>query len=334
MGKKDRLEYEKSMVKIDNLDNKFVLIQLYAGFGNKIFDCIIGMYLKINFGYTIYYVDTISSHTKKNDPSIYEVFEKLKKEFKFITDNEGDYIKYFLDYKLFNPQIQKLSQLNNYFSNNNQIRLRTTSIYNLVFDMYNSFDKKTKEIFEINTNLISPEIKSYAKTTYATIHIRYGDKLKLAIKKNYDDKNFITFPIYTPEYYYEQIKIIKKLNLPIVILTDSFDIIKHFLLEKYKLDSDPDIFMPNIPFIDSFYLLLYSSYIVMSHSTFSYSAYLLSKDNFKNKPRVYTFCTVNEFFTIYKPADLYIQKEWKVYNDKKYILNFNQDLVKKMYEFG
>jgi len=212
--------------------------------------------------------------------------------------------------------------------------LRTTAIYNLVFDMFNSFDKKTKEIFDINTNLINPNIKSYAGTNYATIHIRYGDKLKLAIKKDLNDKKFITFPIYTPEYYYEQIKIIKKLELPIVILTDSFNTIKHFLLEKYNLDSDPDIFMPDIPFIDSFYLLLYSSYVVMSHSTFSYSAYLLSKDKFINKPRIYTFCTTNEFFTIYKPADLFISNDWKIYKDKNFILNFNQDLIKKMYQFN
>ena len=229
--KEKRIEYEKSMKKIDNLENKFVLIQLYAGFGNKIFDCIIGMYLKINFGYTIYYVDTTSVHTKLNDPSMSDIFTKLKKEFKFITNNEGDYIKYYLNYNLYVPNINKLSNIHNYFDNKKlKIRLRTSSLYNLVFDMFNSFDKKIKEIFEVNTNLINQEIKSYANTNYATIHIRYGDKLKLAIKKNSNDKNFITFPIYTPEYYYEQIKIIKKLNIPIVILTDSFDTIKRFLL--------------------------------------------------------------------------------------------------------
>ena len=28
--------------------------------------------------------------------------------------------------------------------------------------------------------------------------------------------------------------------------------------------------------------------------------------------------SINEFFNIYKPADLFIHKDWKIYNDKKY----------------
>ena len=72
----------------------------------------------------------------------------------------------------------------------------------------------------------------------------------------------------------------------------------------------------------------------MSHSTFSYGAYLLSKDNFKNKKRVYTFCTTKEFFTIYNPADLFISKEWTIYENKNYILNFNQEKIKEMYEYN
>ncbi len=34
----DKKNYEKSMKKIQNLQKKFILIQLYSGFGNKIFD--------------------------------------------------------------------------------------------------------------------------------------------------------------------------------------------------------------------------------------------------------------------------------------------------------
>lgn len=335
MSKLDkRKEYEKTMEKIDKLEDKFILIQLYAGFGNKIFDCIIALYLKYKYGYSIYYVDTESVHTKINDPNMAQIFPKLTDEFIFINNNQGDYIKYFLKYSLLNINANKLSDLNRYFNNNKQIRLRTTSIYNLVFDMFDTFDTNKKNVFQINKSLIDKNILTYAGTNYATIHIRYGDKLKLGIKKDQNDMDFITFPIYTPEYYYEQIKILKKLKLPIIILTDSVDTIKHFILKKYNLLNDPDIFIPDIPFIDSFYLLLYSSYIVMSHSTFSYSAYLLSRDNFLNKPRVYTFCTTDEFFTIYKPVDLFISNDWKIYKDKKFILNFNQKLIKEMFDFN
>jgi hypothetical protein len=324
----------KNMKKIDNLEKKYILLFIYSGFGNKVFDLIIGIYLKINYGYTIYYVDTETIHTKKNDPNIIDIFPNLKKEVKFISPNEGDYIKYLLEYEKTTIQTDKLKNLSLELKKN-QIILIPFKLYELVFQMYDSFTPEIKKLFEINQNLINPEILSYSKTSYATIHIRYGDKLHAGLKRNkYDDNKFIKYPIYTPEFYYEQIKIIKKLGLPIVILTDSYKTVKHFILEKYNLVSDSDIFMPDVPFIDSFYLLLYSKYFVMSHSTFSYLAYIFSKDYFKNKSRIYAFCTTDEFFTIYKPADLFIQKDWTIYNNKKYILNFNQELVKKMYEFN
>ena len=41
------------MIKINNLKDRFILIQQYTGFGNKIYDCIIGIYLKYNFSYEI-----------------------------------------------------------------------------------------------------------------------------------------------------------------------------------------------------------------------------------------------------------------------------------------
>jgi hypothetical protein len=334
--------YKESMKKINNLENKFILIQLYAGFGNKIFDIIIGLYLKINFGYNIYYVDTTSAHIKSTDPKIKDIFQKLSNEFIFISDEEGDYIQHVLKYKLFNPKnINNLQQLNNHFTIN-QIKLRTTALYHLVFDMYNTFDSSIKNLFDINQNLILDDILSYTKTNYAIIHIRYGDKLNLAIDKDnliYKDNfdfnkgfNFISFPIYTPDYYYKQILQIKKLKLPIIILTDSVDIVKYFIINKYNLENDPDIFIPNINFINSFYLMLYSNFTVMSHSTFSYSSYLLSK-NLNKKEKTYIFCYTKEFLTKYKPIDLIISNNWKLIDDKKYILNFNQKLVNEMNKY-
>ncbi len=326
-------EYELNMKKVENLKDKFILIQIYTGFGNKLFDCIIGIYLKYRFGYDVYYVYTETHHTKKGDPPIYEIFKNLNSQFIFINENEGDYIRFYLKHKSLYVKAKTIDDLPKFFKDK-QIRLSATSLYNLVFKMYDTFDKEKRSFFKINEELISQDISSYAKTSYATIHIRYGDKLGLAIKKEpSDNKNFIMFPIYTPEYYLEQIKQIKKLKIPIVILTDSYDTIKHFLLEKYNLDNDPDIFLPDINFIDSFYLIMYSSYVVMSHSTFSYGAYLLSKDLFTDKKRVYNFCTAPEFFTIYRPVDLFISKEWNIIKNKEYILNFNQEKVKMMAEY-
>lgn len=331
------LNYKKNMKKIDNLQHKFILVQIYTGFGNKIFDTIVALYLKINFKYYIYYVDTVTAHIKLTDPKIKDIFPKLVNEFNFISDEEGDYIQHFLNYKLFNPYNAKSLDKLKYFFTKNQIILTTNALYHLVFDMYNTFDSKTKSLFDINCNLLLSDIFSYAKTDYAIIHIRYGDKLNLAIDKsnnmNKKSVSFITFPIYTPEYYYKQILEIKKLNLPIVILTDSIDVVKKFILNKYNIENDPDIFIPNIDFLNSFYLMLYSSYTVMSHSTFSYSAYLLSLDNNKKK-QTFIFCYTKEFINNGETADLFISNDWKLIDNKKFILNFDQKLAIDMNNYN
>jgi hypothetical protein len=327
-------KYEKNMLKIDNLKKKFILIQTYSGFGNKVFDCIVGIYLKINFDYHIYYVNSQSPHSKSTDNSITEIFPKILNEFEIINDNQGDYIKYILKYFAFDKNIDSIKNLKKYFIED-KIFLLTTFLYKFIYEMFDTFDEKTKKIFILNEKLINKDIISYSNTNYATIHIRYGDKLRLGIKKNNDSSNkFISFPIFTPEYYYEQIKILKKKKLPIVILTDSPRVIKHFLLEKYKIDNDQDIFLPDINFLNSFYLMLKSNYNILSHSTFSYSAYILGKYNYNNKKDiVYTFCTSDEFETKYNPYDLIISNDWIIYKNSNYILNFNQKLIREMNNF-
>lgn len=320
------------MKKISELKNKFILIEItYSGFGNKIFDSIIGIYIKYKFGYSIYYVDRISTHNKPNEPQMLDIFINLKNEFIIISEEEGAYINHILNYEKLCLKVNNLNELLNKFVND-MIILKSTNIYNLVFDMYHSFNNKLRDIFIINQNLIDNNILSYSKTKYATIHIRYGDKLKFGINNN-KTLSFILFPIYTPEFYYKQILKIKILKLPIIILSDSINVVKHFILEKYNLINDPDIFILDISYINSFYLLLFSSYSVMSHSTFSYSAYLLSKHISLNK-KVYIFCLTNEFYNKYKVLDLFTSPEWTFIYNKKYILNFNQKLITKMYYYN
>lgn len=324
--------YEKTMIKIDNLKKKFILIQNYSGFGNKIFDCIIGLYFKINFNYEIYYVDTFGPHKKTGDNSMIEIFPHISKYFLIINDSQGDYIKYILNYKKIYFDINLLGELNKY-TNIQKFELIPSLLYKFVYEMFDGFDKKTKEIFIIDEKLIKPDIVSYSNTNYATMHIRYGDKLNYALKKKNGNK-FMNFPIYSPKYYYEQIKIINKIKLPIVILTDSLKIVKHFLLKHYKIDNDPNIFVLELSFLESFYLMLKTNYAVLSHSTFSYSAYLLSKYNYKGKNPTYTFCVIDEYNTIYKPYDLFISNEWILYKNYNYILNFNQKLLSQMLEYN
>ena len=161
--------YIKNMKKINNLKKKFILIQSYHGFGNLLFDCIIGIYLKYNFNYEIYYVNTISAHTKKGDPFITEVFTKLNNEFIIITNEEGDYINYILNYQFLYIKSNSLKNLQNYFTKDkdeDKIILKPHTIYNLVFDIYDTFTPKMKQIFTVNEKLIDKQILSYSKTTF------------------------------------------------------------------------------------------------------------------------------------------------------------------------
>ena len=312
------MKYKNTMVKIKNLKKKFILIQQYTGLGNKIFDCIIGIYLKYNYDYNIYYVNTITKHTKENDPDITEIFQGLKNEFILISDNEGDYIKFLLNNnkKKFNNNIS-LSNLHQEL-NKDQLFIYPPTLYYMVNKMYNSFNDTMKSIFIINKNLIDPEIIKLSDKTYAVIHIRYGDKLSYSLKLD-EPNNFNKNPvyiIYTPKFYYNQIKEIKKLNIPIIILSDSNEIVKHFILEKYNLINDPIISLINTSTINSFWLLYNSSYLTLNESTFSCSARLLS-DNIINKK-------------IYRPP---IFNELSIRKKKKYVLNFNQKKIKKMLKY-
>ncbi len=83
----------------------------------------------------------------------------------------------------------------------------------------------------------------------------------------------------------------------------------------------------------------------MSHSTFSYCAFLFSKyqthtlnsnsisnSNSNSNPK-YVFCLTNEYYTKYKPIDFYTSDEWIIIDNKKYILNFNKKLLIDIYKF-
>lgn len=295
---------------------KFILIHFYTGFGNKIFDSIIALYIKYNFNYDIYFTNTIGPHYENY--LINQIFPELSKEINFINENQSKNIQKIITNPILHIRTNSISNLKSFFISD-KIRLKTSLLYKFVFDMYKTFDSKIKDIYSINEKILTKQLL-YHKN-YATIHIRYGDKLFLAIKKNNCDK-YLKFPIFTPEYYYEQIINIKKLNLPIFILTDSPKIINHFLIKKYNIQKD--VVLKNFSFIDSFYLMLKSNLSVLSQSTFSFSSYLLSNNNNKK----YIFCSIPEYSP--KTFDYLLSNEWTIHNNKKYILNFNQKLVKEM----
>lgn len=348
-NKIEREEYQKNMKQID-LSQRFVFIQNYNGFGNKIFDLILCLYLKKKYKYDIYYVDGGTLHKNSKELRLNDIFPELKKEINFISNQEGDYIQYTFYYKKSKiPWIKNIDEIDTYFIYDKMF-IRSCSLYYLVFDFFDTFTEHEIKLFTINKTLlqkntsnlingklfrnnstIMPIILSNNSTTnykYAAIHIRYADKLDISISEI--KKKIISFPMNTPQFYYEQIQKIQKENIPIFILTDSIDIVKEFIIKKYKLDTFNNIHLLSIHYIDSFYLLMNSSYFVMSHSTFSFTAYLLGKKYNKSIKKKIIFCTIPEFEDKYKTTNII---DWTVINNKKYILNFDKKLMTKMHSF-
>jgi len=313
---------------MNNLPKKFVLINSRAGFGNKIFDLIVALYIKYNYNYNIYFYDSESIHTKEGDPNLNDIFPNIKDLINFITKEKSYFMRNYIDFEI-KDNVSNLNDFKKLLKDKNYIRPHI--LYNFVFEMYESFDDKYKSYFIINNKLIDENLNGYIKTKYAIIHIRYGDKIKESIKRHKKDSTFISFPIYTPQYYYEQILNIKRLNIPIIILTDSINLVRKFIINHYNLQNDNDIFMPDINFINSFYILQNSSYCVLSHSTFSYAAFLLANEHLK---KIYIFCLTNKY-KFYKPLpyDLFIHKKSIIIDNNKFILNFNQKLLKEMKKY-
>ena len=327
--KENNSNYLENAKELKNLKPRYILIQSWTGFGNKIFDLIIAVYLKNYLNYYIYFADIFSIHSKKLDPLLVNIFPNLSSEILFISENESDYIRYKIKNTkipnkriIFNDNI-KLKDFNQYFTTD-RILLKTSFLYSYVFEIWKIFNNKEKLLFNININLINNSIIDISKTKYAAIHIRYGDKLKYALEY----KNKFSFPLFTPQYYFDQITLLLKKNYTIVILTDSIKLIKYFLIEKYKINND-NLFLLDTNFLDSFYLLMYSSCLIMSHSTFSYSASLLG--DFKEKEII--LCSSKKYEQDHFTLDYMVSKDWLLIDNKKYFLNYDDILLKKMEKF-
>jgi hypothetical protein len=298
---------------------KNILIHAVTGLGNKIFDSIIGIYLKQTYGYNIIYTLSINLHSP-DSANINILFDELNKYFQFVSHKKGKELN--TEYKRITiPKNVKLNEIEKYIIYDN-VALDIYSLYDLIFEMY---DLISPHIFNFNMKMINNDIQNISKGHYGAIHIRYGDKLRLAYKNG---KMSMNYPIYHPYFYFKQLTFMKKLNLPILIFTDSPSIVKKFILKKYGFDRDKKIYLMNISPLQSIYLLSRSAYFVMSPSTFSYVAYLFGKSIGKFKKIV-----IADFVDVHK-YDIYDNiiklKDWLVLYDKKFILNFDVSLVKHM----
>ena len=118
------------------------------------------------------------------------------------------------------------------------------------------------------------------------------------------------------------IKILLKSTNTIYIITDSFNIVNKFIYSYFN--NNKNIILLDIDWINSFYLLLNASYVVMSsNSTFSYAAGF-----FNDKATYYLLEKKKNIFRVTQ-EEYAISPKWNIikYNEK-YVLNFNQNKIK------
>jgi hypothetical protein len=300
---------------------------LRGGFGNKIFDLLILLYLQYINGGKIYIIINKTHHDLIHDKSIFDIFNKLKSEFIVIKYKEINNIQEKIDVK---EQIilnccKNINSINDFHIDKKYKYIFLSNIwccYSFIYELYNNYPHKN--LFSINEEIISKKILEITKEKYMIIHIRYGDKINLSLD---GIKEYI---IYSPKFYKYIIKKFIKKKIKIYIITDDINIVKKFILDDIQND---DIKILDIPWWDAFYCLTKSRYTVLSMSTFSFMATMLNKKLKKayivvrpDDPKLSNKIKVPE-------EDIIQYTNWIKFNNKKYILNYNKKLMKTMLEY-
>ena len=297
------------------------------GLGNKLFDLLIGFFIQKLNGGEIYFVYNKGFNNKRIEPNIDDIFPNLRKDVKFIKEREMRELKEKYKESLFIANNRNISVLDD-LKFNNRYKLvyffNNFYLYKYIYDIFKILSKKIIENFEFNFNLISKKVLDISKTKYASIHIRYGDKLDISSKKEYK----FNFLVYHPRFYIKMIKTFIKNNINVYIVTDDENIVQKFILNKVKQSDKVEIL--KIPSIEALYLLSHSKYLVLSMSTFSMFAALINK----NLRKAFIASRPEEINKFKQGEEDLIEKiNWKIYSKKKYILNYDVKLINEMIKF-
>lgn len=314
---------------------KYIYIKNDGGFGNKVFDLIFALYLynKYNDKHKkckIIYIIKTSKHEKTTDPKLNEIFSNFNDKIKFIILDKYEDTRYnnILSNVLLDED--KLKIHSNLFDtiyefpSYEKLKLHNEFIdtFQLTYKMYSTFIPEQKKLFIINEDiLIEKQILKRIKDEpeYAIVHIRYGDKINLP-------KEFIT---YTPQYYIDKIKIlqIKNPNMNIYIISDSNSDVKEFIMkpESNFINFKKVILLEHLNWLDSFYLLYYAKFIIMSLSTFCMAgAYF----NIHTPPFPECYICIPSYKHIIQPDETAaLESEWIIDKNIDYILNSDKNKV-------
>ncbi|XWV25581.1 putative ORFan [Tupanvirus deep ocean] len=294
------------------------------GFGNKVFDLISAIYLGNKYKTNVFFVTDIPSHDKKEKLFFGNVFYKSYSKVKYMNMEEYNNLENSI--QINNVWIDDLSKLPSKISAN----IRFSGLYRFAYVMFSSFSDKDKEFFEINPKLLNKELHNkYIKNiagNYACVHIRYGDKLCYGLEEFKQTKYTpYTIPIYTPQFYIDQINELLKQDIEeILIISDSVDIVNKHIMD--KLHNNPKIILMDSRYVDSFYLLTKAKYIILSHSTFSFSAAYLNSSAVCYLLKKYMVNIDKDYIYV----DDAISPNWIIIDNKEYLLNFNQKLLKEL----
>lgn len=320
---------------------KYVYVKNGDGFGNKVFDLIFAVYLYNLYNKTdnddnkciINYVLLDSKHEKSHDPKIYNIYNESKKKIKFITQEEYNKINKntnikinkLYDYIKTIDDLPKYDELHKYTKFND--------CFHLVYIMYSTFNDEDKNIFKnFNEKIITDNrVFDIKQTDYTILHIRYGDKLNITKDNIHKKKDINQYLMYTPEYYFDMLHKYCNWNIFInllVIITDSPNIIKHYISNKYQNKNNFIVF--NSEWFNEFYLFYHAKVIVLCTSTFSLAGAL-----FNNKSQNILLLENNTLnYNKSSPELNNLPKDFIINYDKRYILNYNKNLLLEMSKFN
>ena len=315
----------------------------------------------------IYYVLVKSQHDKPRDPTLNTIFPKSNSKINYITEREYENITYNSSIKINklyndNPLLQDLKTFPKYEDLEHYNKIDNN--FRLVYEMYKTFSNSDKSIFKnINNTLITQTdrlklsrvrpsknkksktqsskshtsktnintiLTNITKIEYVAIHIRYGDKFYYLLK-DIDTPNYDMFLLYTPEYYIDMIKKYLNTTMKIIILTDSIQLVKEFIMNNTELKNQKNnnnyenIILLDTHLITSFYILLHAKEIVMSCSTFSMCA-----SYFNEKAKCHIVLYHDDHQKKYMAEEYAIAPNWVISHDKHYILNYNKDVLLSM----
>lgn len=298
-----------------------IYVRCSSGFGNKIFDLISAIYLKNKYKTNVLFATDKSIHEKTNDPFFGNIFYKSHVKIKYIYMNTYYRLKESLPIK--EIWVDNLSDLPEKITDN----VRFGGLYKFAYTMYSSFDENDRKLFEINPKLLNYIlINKYINDQFACVHIRYGDKLCYSLEE-FKQTKYTPFmlPIYTPQFYIDQIEELLKKDIDkILIMTDSVSVVEKYIFKKFK--DNPKIVLLDSHYLDSFYLLSKARYIILSYGTFSFAAAYFNPNAVCYLTKKYVTNPEKDF--IYE--DYAISPKWIIIDNKEYLLNFDQKLLKKM----